>query len=647
MRAVYFFTPKRILVLICLVAFMLMMGASFGDSAIMDELAHIPAGYGYARYLDYRLNPEHPPLLKALSAVPLLFANVHFPTDKPAWTTDINGQWIAGTQFLYESGNDSEAIVRLSRLAPMLLTILFIVLIWVWSRELMGPRWALVPAALFALSPHVLAHGHYVTTDIAAAFGILLATWTFLKFLYTPGKKTIVWAGLAFGVAQLLKFSAVLLIPYFVALVILFLLVRWFSRRNSIKNLPAHPWSFWRYVGGTLGVFIVGTALIWAVYGLFTLGYPIERQVSDTKFTLESYKGGPAPAGERCELSRCPADAVIWMSGNPVTRPLAQYALGVLMVEQRAAGGNTSFFLGSVASVGSAWYFPMVYLLKEPLPVLAIIFIAILAAIASAMRKVEHGQLRRQLAAYFSSRFTQIALLLFVVFYWWYSIRSPLNIGMRHLMPAIPFMYILAASAWRNWSAPLLSQVGTKLQRVFHNFRAVFASALKVGLLGLLLVWLLIETLTSAPYFLSYFNEAGGTVVNGYRHVTDSNYDWGQDLLRLKAWADEHPEAQLIAVDYFGGGSPFHTLGTRAVAWQSSKGSPLESRNPADAGIDYLAVSVNTLQNAIQPTTKGFTRAPSDEYRWLTALRPPKPGTGNVPEPDYKAGTSIFIYKLR
>jgi len=57
-------------------------------------------------------------------------------------------------------------------------------------------------------------------------------------------------------------------------------------------------------------------------------------------------------------------------------------------------------------------------------------------------------------------------------------------------------------------------------------------------------------------------------------------------------------------------------------------------------------VSINQLQGSIQPLAGGQTRNPAEEYSWLTALRPPKPGFGNVPPPDYRVGTSIFVYKL-
>ena len=42
------------------------------QSATMDEVAHLPAGYSYVVTRDFRMNPEHPPLVKVLAALPLL-----------------------------------------------------------------------------------------------------------------------------------------------------------------------------------------------------------------------------------------------------------------------------------------------------------------------------------------------------------------------------------------------------------------------------------------------------------------------------------------------------------------------------------------------------------------------------------------------
>ena len=79
------------------------------DSLTMDELAHLPAGYSYLTQKDMRLNPEHPPLIKDLAALPLLFIkDIHFPADLKAWSQDVNGQWDFGNKFLFWSGNPTE-----------------------------------------------------------------------------------------------------------------------------------------------------------------------------------------------------------------------------------------------------------------------------------------------------------------------------------------------------------------------------------------------------------------------------------------------------------------------------------------------------------------------------------------------------------
>ena len=652
-------------ILICAVSLGLMLRASAGDSAIMDELAHIPDGYGYVRYLDYRLNPEHPPLLKALAGLPLLFLNPNFGTQSSTWTTDINGQWQMGTQFLYESGNDANTIIRLARIGPILIALLLIILIYFWAKELMGSRWALLPTFLVALSPHILAHGHYVTTDVIAAFGIALATFTFLKFLFEPTKKHLTYAGLAFGIAQAAKFSAVLLVPYFLFLIVVFYIagiMRDWQQTEIGQRFRRFCFGGLRYLRNIIIIFVIGYLfVVYPLYFIFTINYPQEKQTTDTEFILGSFAKGPTPPGETCKPIRCLADLDIWMTKNPITRPLAHYMLGVLMVLQRSAGGNTSYFLGEVSASGWHHYFPVIYLLKESLPVLIMILLALILSIKGIVKKVSRfrfsarggsasgGQVSRHFLDYLGVNFAEFSMIVFIIFYWIWSIMSPLNIGFRHLLPILPFIYILTAGVTKRWATKLeLPTTDSFLKLLWNGLKALFSASLKYVFLFALLLWFFMETLAASPYFLSYFNEIGGGVKNGYRYVTDSNYDWGQDLLRLKEFVNKHPEIDKIAVDYFGGGNPKYYLGDSAENWWSSRGNP--SSPAGESGqvppIHWLAVSVNTLQSAIQKLHPGQQRNTEDEYRWLVQLRPPKPGLGNVPEPDYRAGTSIFVYKL-
>src|SRR4030042_4830723 len=115
---------KITLALILSVSLALMVGSSLSESATMDELAHIPAGYSYAKYLDYRLNPEHPPLVKILAGAPLLFLDLNFPDDSSAWREEVNAQWKMGDLFLYQSGNNPDQIIQWARVGPMILGLL-------------------------------------------------------------------------------------------------------------------------------------------------------------------------------------------------------------------------------------------------------------------------------------------------------------------------------------------------------------------------------------------------------------------------------------------------------------------------------------------------------------------------------------------
>jgi len=90
----------------------------------------------------------------------------------------------------------------------------------------------------------------------------------------------------------------------------------------------------------------------------------------------------------------------------------------------------------------------------------------------------------------------------FIVLYWGYSLQSPLNIGLRHLMPTIPFIYILAAGVWKRWITRInfslggandsvdgaaLAAIGTMISNAAKSF---IRSSIKYLVLIALLIWL-------------------------------------------------------------------------------------------------------------------------------------------------------------
>lgn len=610
----------------------LMLGSSWNDSAIMDELPHIPAGYSYLVKQDYRLNPEHPPLIKMLAAVPLLFQKIYFPSDSPHWAHEVNGQWDFGREFLYHSGNNSEQIIFWARIPIMLLALGAAWLIFAFTRKRFGDRASLLTLTLFAFSPTVLAHSRFVTTDLGALFAFLIGIFSLVMFLEQPTWKNAIYAGIAFGIAQLLKFSLVLLIPMYVII-----LGVWFygqSKKFRVDyeaSMALRPWSSAKadknLIGKVLAIFAIGILVIWPLYQYAVWKYPPERQKYDTEFILTSFAHSPASLKDACgslsRLSRCPAELVIWASDKPILRPYAEYLLGVLMVFQRQAGGNTAYFLGEVTNIGSRAYFPVSYLLKEPIPILMLVIVALSLAICR-MRNFNQWS-RKAFVRWANDHPLEWSSLIMILVYWAASMKSPLNIGLRHVMPTFPFIYLLTAKEIDRWMVALQFKPQASwilwMREIAKN---IFRQASKYLFIYCLLLWLIIETILVAPSYLAYYNELVGGTKEGYIYIVDSNYDWGQDLKRLTMFVKQKG-IEKIAVDYFGGGDPGYYLGKTFEPWWSAKG-PLRG---------WFAISATFRQGAFGKTIDGFIRKPEDEYMWLKPY-----------EPVGKAGDSIFLYNL-
>jgi len=358
----------------------------------------------------------------------------------------------------------------------------------------------------------------------------------------------------------------------------------------------------------------------------------MQRQIDDMRFVLHSFAGGPDEIPlESCtntqRIMRCPAEVTIWMASKPVLRPLAQYFYGLLMVVQRAAGGNTTYFLGEVSASGWQSYFPILYALKEPLPMHIFVLIALLLAthnLARSFRKDSFARLIRWL----KDHIAEVSMISFIALYWTSSITSPLNIGVRHVLPTFPFIYMLASnqiSKWLQIKRP--NKISALDQAVMLFFRILGKALSKYTLVIVLLLWQASSLIFAYPYFLTYFNEIGGGPKNGYIYAADSNLDWGQDLKRLAQWVEKE-KINTIYVDYFGGSSPKYYLDDKFRPWWGTRS--LNDLPPNS----YLAISATFLQGGRGEPVPGFTQD-YGYYNWL-----------NDYEPTIVIGNSIFVYHI-
>lgn len=625
------------IVSVLIIAGCLMFYSSSQESATMDELAHIPAGYAYLKFGDNRLNPEHPPLLKDLSAVPLLFLKLNFPLQSEYWQNYVNGQWDVGRVFLYESGNDADKIVQFARIFPILLTLLTALLLYLLAKNLFGPYWALLPFVIFSFSPIVLAHGHYVTTDLAATFGTILIFLFVIPKITKPTPKNLIIAGVFLGIAQLCKYSLLIFYPLLIFYIIVWQIIQIIQQKKT--GIIISPWKeIVKSLGNLIIVFIISFILIYLVYLPQNINYPQTKQISDTKEILTSFAGGPDPELKTCytwtgsivRQFRCFAEINILLTQNKILKPFAQYLLGALMVFQRSSGGNTGYFLGMVSAGGWHYYFPIVFLIKEPIPSLIIIFFAIFLAIKSfilaTITNIRNRTWWSALINWLNRNFLIFTLLVFAILYWISSVVSPLNIGYRHLMISLPSIFLLSTHQIKKWWWKKESPQQNILINLLLSFRNIKNMVLKSIFIIVLLLWYIIETFIVSPHFIAYFNEFVGGPNNGYKYVVDSNLDWGQDLKRLAKFVEKNG-IEKIKVDYFGGGSPAYYLKDKYEPYWSAKGQP----EPGS----WLAVSLTFLQTAHGQPVPGFERKPEDSYSWLKDKMPTA-----------KIGYSIVVFKF-
>ena len=303
-------------------ALLLTMGALQFHTASLeaqtyDEAVHLTAGYSYWATADYRLNQEHPPLAKLLCAAPLLAMGLRFDTSSPHWS--LPDQSEMGRLFLYSNTRPAGAILAAARSVTIALSLALGLSLALWLRPRFGEPAALAALALYTLDPNFLAHGRYVTTDVAVTLFSFLSVITWLAFLEHGRKRWLALAALTLGLAMASKFSGFYVLPIHAALLALQAVRRRISWPKALAALP---------------LLCAGAILVCAAtYGSHTLNVPAWRE--------------------------------------------HKYVTGILELRQHNTGGHRSYLLGKVNTHGDPRYFPVAFAVKTP----EVTLLALLAAL--------------------------------------------------------------------------------------------------------------------------------------------------------------------------------------------------------------------------------------------------------------------------
>jgi len=581
--------PLRVFTIsITLILAILAFGSSAGDSLTVDESPHIAAGYSYVVEGDYRLNPEHPPLPKLLSGISIWVGdkithqNIYFPNNISAWTDKVNAQWDMGYAFLFKSGNDANTIIWWARLPTIIVLLLGLpYIIYSVFYHTKDKSIALISGILYAFSPNIIAHGRLVTTDLIASLSFLIVIDIWIRYLQNQSGKNIFYLILAIAFAFLSKFSTILLLPLIFLTGFGYIWIKYWSYNQQILSKSLILIRDGIIVA--LGVFVIINFVYWITMRNMSIdtqlqlvqeSFPQDNQISDiTKQTLSN---------------------IIQFPG---LQYFGQYLLGQAMVVQRVGGGNTTFLLGKFTNQSFIEYFPLTYLLKENIAIILTLIAIILASIIGIIKHFNFkifGKYKTKILNYWY----EITVFIMIIIYWFISIRGNLNLGIRHILPAVTLTYILIAFGIVKILIPL-------------RFSKV--------LLSVFLIWYITTTILVYPSYISNLNILSGQN-QGYQIFTDSNLDWGQDLNRLNNWTKQK-NIDILYIDYFGVANvQYYLPNTKIIPVKSTDGPK----------IGYTAISATMLQDSFY---KRKINPNYQEYWWLAWRKP-----------DYIIGNSILIY---
>jgi hypothetical protein len=290
---------------------------------------------------------------------------------------------------------------------------------------------------------------------------------------------------------------------------------------------------------------------------------------------------------------------------NGRSGPIPTFWEGIEQIVSLSGGGRPTFLLGEFSAEGFAAYFPVAFLVKTPLVTLLLLLAAAIILVAKK-----------------ETRQPALFLLVPAVLYFLLSMQSALNIGYRHLLPMLPFVYVLISGVTRlimNNELPInQSPITNNPITQLPNYVLLIAPLL-----------LILTNLWIYPHYLSYFNLAAGGPENGGDILIDSNIDWGQDLLRLQEWMAENG-VERVKLSWFGSADPaYYGLSYNALPglprhfnlwWER----PFDPDNPPPG---VYAISISNLWEL-----------PLEEkvvFPWFRAR-----------EPDDRVGYSILIYRV-
>jgi hypothetical protein len=460
------------------------------NSATFDEPAHLAAGVEYWNWHDLSIYSLSPPLLRLWAAIPAVLARADAPpTDSERSRPIVERHWLYADAFIAANFSRLPFLLLVARLGMIPISCFAGWVVYRWAGELYGRRSAAAACAMYCLNPSILANASLVTTDIGTAAAMLVSCWLWWRFCRGPSWRRWALACAAVLAAHLCKFTAVLLWPMMLAMAVPLAVLR-----------PRRQW--WKLPAGWFALGAATLVLLNAIYGFHGTGRALGSFLFDSDSMQKLQHKLPAAFP------------------SPVPTLILE---GFDAQKRDTQDGYPAFLFGDIYK-GTRWYYyPAALLCKLPLAMLLLLAAAGASTLA-----------RRGVPAPARHGGEWSIFLAIIVFAAGVMIFGDLNIGTRYLLPMFPLVFILISRLWSIDPVPI-------------NAPRAVMPYLRDALLALLAI----ETLLVCPRFLTFVNFAVGGPSNGWRLLSDSDFDWGEGLIDLRHWMDDH-HVPSVALAYFG-----------------------------------------------------------------------------------------------
>lgn len=450
------------------------------DSFTIDEAYHIAAGVSYIKYHDFRINPEHPPLIKivvgnVMQATGFHLGPLHKFNDKPGEREF--------TQLAVFRQNDPDSVQRRARIAMYALNGLLLLALAFALERTFNSAVALGTLLFLIIDPTVAAHMPVVMTDLPisllSATAVVLAAKAFRHWLWSD----LAACSISLGLALAAKHSAPVIL---LSIALIGSTLAAFSPFESPSQSRLLKF-------GKLAALLAGSlAVLWGFY-LF--------QYWENPARMDSFNR-PLAAKINDVTSPHYHAALVAMDATHVVPRAYLWGFADTVHAGLEGRDNPQLFLGKVYNFrGPKYFFPVTIAVKVPIGLLALILLGLFLYAA------------RRLPSPWT--FPAGVVLAVAMLFLFVLSNGATYAGIRHALPVVVLLSIFSGLA-----------VACALSSRTHSLEIVTAVALVVAIIS--------AVPQMRPW--EYFNEFAGGTANAHKYFSDEGSDLGQRVKELTAY---------------------------------------------------------------------------------------------------------------